>query len=225
MNSVSDAEVFVFRADLSDFADCPTVRRKKAVSEIARNFVTARASEFTGLSVSEIQYLNNQHGKPYIAGNPIYFNVSHCGSVIAAAFCTEEIGVDIEFVREYSEAVVRRYFTDDEKAYMNGMVDIEQCRERFFEIWTAKEAFLKLYGVGISGGFDFSAAVCGGLLENLYSEKFGSAQIIHHSGNMKIFPDDIFIKNISENNDGFVKYCLSLCGKEIKNVSWHCENL
>ena len=221
MSAVSRAEVFVFRADLSGYADSSAACKKKAVSETARNFVTAHVSEVTGIPSSEIKYLYNSHGKPHIEGDPLYFNVSHCGSVIAAAFCTEEIGVDIEFVREFSDAVVRRCFTDDEKSYMNGAADVEQSRERFFEIWTAKEAFLKLYGGGISGGFDFSTAADIGLLDSLCSQKFGKAKIIHNGGSMQIFPNDVCVKNICYNGDNIVKYCLSICGKCIDSVSFN----
>lgn len=215
MNEVSCAEIFVFRADLTEFADCSSARKKKAVSEIARDFVTAHVSQVTEIPAAKIEYLFNSHGKPYIAGNPLYFNVSHCGSIIAAAFCTEQIGVDIEFVRDFSDAVVRRYFTDDEKSYIDGSKGDEQSCERFFEIWTAKEAFLKFCGVGISGGFDFSTATDVGLRDRLYSPKLGSANIIHYNDKIKIFSNDIYVKNVCCEDDGNAKYCLSVCGNGI----------
>ena len=221
MNEVSCAEIFVFRADLSEFESCSSARRKKAVSEIARNFVTGHVSHVTGIPTEKIEYRFNSHGKPYIDGNPLYFNVSHCGSVVAAAFCTEQIGVDIEFVRDYSDAVVRRYFTDDEKSYMCGSTGTEQSCERFFEIWTAKEAFLKFCGVGISGGFDFSTASEIGLRDCLSSPKLGGSNIFHHNGNIKVHSNDVFVKNIYYTDNEIVKYCMSVCGKGIESIIVH----
>ncbi|MGN0474468.1 MAG: hypothetical protein ACI4IJ_05200, partial [Acutalibacteraceae bacterium] len=70
---MSCAEIFVFRADLSEFESCSSARRKKAVSEIARNFVIGHVAHVTGIPTEEIKYLFNSHGKPYIDGNPLYF--------------------------------------------------------------------------------------------------------------------------------------------------------
>ncbi len=215
---MSCAEVFVFKADLSDFIDSSSAVKKNAVSEIARDFVINRISLITGIPSAEIQYLRDPIGKPYIPQSPLHFNVSHCGNVIAVAFCEEEIGVDIEFIREYSEAVVKRYFTDDEKCYIQNATESEEKRKRFFEIWTAKEAFLKLYGVGISGGFDFSTASENQMMQQLSSQKLGCANIFHHNGCIKICKNDISVKNITLNKDNITKYCLSVCGKNITDI-------
>lgn len=215
---MSCAEIFVFKADLSDFVDSSSAVKKKAVSEIARDFVINHISLIMGIPSAEIQYLRDPMGKPYIPQSPLHFNVSHCGSAIAVAFCEEEIGVDIEFVREYSEAVVKRYFTDDEKSYIENATENEEKCIRFFEIWTAKEAFLKLYGVGISGGLDFSTAAERETMQHLRSQKIGYANVFHHNGCMKICKNDVSVKNIALNKDNITKYCLSVCGKNIVDI-------
>jgi phosphopantetheine--protein transferase-like protein len=92
-------------------------------------------------------------GKPYVTGYPqqLFFNLSHSSGVSVLAFDpANEIGIDVERVDpgfEY-ESLVTQFFSKEER------LSIEQsgegARERFFEIWTRKEAFLKAVGEGIT---------------------------------------------------------------------------
>ncbi len=99
----------------------------------------------------------NWDGKPCFADPiiPLYFNLSHTvdkkRGVFAAAVLlseTDEVGVDIEFVHEIRnrEVLMRRLFTSDERGY----IDRLGTPESFFDIWCAKEAFVKWTGEGFS---------------------------------------------------------------------------
>ncbi|MCX6248514.1 MAG: 4'-phosphopantetheinyl transferase superfamily protein [Bacteroidetes bacterium] len=92
-------------------------------------------------------------GKPYVTGysRQLFFNLSHSSGVSLLVFDpANEIGADVEKVDpefEY-ESLVRRFFTKEEGNYIDQSG--KKARERFFEIWTRKEAFLKAVGEGIT---------------------------------------------------------------------------
>jgi len=72
-------------------------------------------------------------------------------------FSDKEVGVDCEDTRARKdrkpdfENVARRFFTADEQEYI--AYGEPGAEERFFEVWTAKEAYMKYTGNGFSEGF------------------------------------------------------------------------
>lgn len=92
-------------------------------------------------SDDEIKY--NEHGKPYFE-HGVHFSISHSGKIAVLAVSEDEIGVDIEKLREPNEAVIRRCFTEAEAARA------QNSPEEFTRLWTEKEAVLKLLGTGFS---------------------------------------------------------------------------
>ena len=89
-------------------------------------------------------------GKPFIQGrDDFYYNLSHAGSWVAIAFGDSEVGVDVETLRTNTdlEAIARRYFAPEEQRCL---FEAEANRhQRFFEIWTGKESYLKYLGTGL----------------------------------------------------------------------------
>jgi 4'-phosphopantetheinyl transferase len=116
------------------------------------------------LYISAIQpqqwkFVSNQNGKPAIS-NPIFqplkFNVSHTASVIVMAVTLQnEIGVDIELKSKSSRSmeIADHFFSPDEAAYLNSLPEHLQ-KERFCELWTLKEAYIKAKGVSLITSFD-----------------------------------------------------------------------
>ena len=74
-----------------------------------------------------------EHGKPYLEGNPLYFNLSHSGGMIALAVSDHEVGVDLQQRSDVPPAVRRR-------------LSEQENQEDFFRLWTAKEAYVKFLG-------------------------------------------------------------------------------
>lgn len=208
------AEVFLIKVNVS--GSIPM--QKKAVSDFSHKLVSSYTAESIGISESDIQFVYGEHGKPYIKGNPIYFNVSHCANVILAAFGQEEIGADIEIVRGFKASVAERFFTDDEKTYIDLSADNNEMNRRFFEIWTAKESFLKFCGVGLSGGFDFCTADKNGVRADVVSSELGKGKIIHCGGRIKFDENDIMLHNTSKNDSLEAEYVVSVCGREIDSI-------
>ena len=88
-----------------------------------------------------------EHGKPYITNyEGIYFNISHCHEAVAIGVSNREIGIDIEGRRHFSDPLIERAFSEEEKAIIK---DSDDPQKDFARIWTRKEAWFKCTGTGI----------------------------------------------------------------------------
>jgi 4'-phosphopantetheinyl transferase len=88
-----------------------------------------------------------EHGKPSLVGLPhIHFNISHCRHGVVCALSDRPVGVDIESIREYKESLVSYTMNDEEAARILASTSPEVA---FTQLWTQKEAVLKLSGQGI----------------------------------------------------------------------------
>lgn len=100
-----------------------------------------------GLKNREIIFVRNKHGKPYLKDHPKFqFNISHTRNAIVAAFSNNEIGIDVEPIRQPNYKIAARFFTPSEYKYI--LNDKNQERT-FYEIWTKKEAYIKYIGTGL----------------------------------------------------------------------------
>jgi 4'-phosphopantetheinyl transferase len=107
------------------------------------------------------------HGKPLLSDPapssvPLSFNLSHSGgqAVVAVRAGAAAIGVDIESHRPGRRfaALAERYFSSEEVRALSA-VHAEARSERFYDLWTLKEAYLKARGTGLQlplGDFGFS---------------------------------------------------------------------
>ncbi len=112
--------------------------------------VTADALLKTALGTNEFQIQKNEYGKPYIKGrNDFYYNLSHSGKYAVIAFGNSEVGVDIQQHHGGTDMrlIAEQCFARDEKDYV--WQSDRQSEERFYEIWTGKESYLKYIGKGL----------------------------------------------------------------------------
>ena len=134
--------------------------RKERVSKLKNNDA-ARKQILTGLffqhclekvmgqPITDIKLLYNEHGKPYLFNNDIYFNMSHSGDNVVMAFCESEVGVDIERMNGKRLNVAKRCFCKEEYEDIISSGNEEEQSRRFLEYWTMKEAFVKCCGAGL----------------------------------------------------------------------------
>lgn len=108
----------------------------------------------------QLNFNTNQYGKPYLnsllSGTEIRFNLSHsCDMMLVAISCGIEVGIDIEYMREIEHArdIVNQYFSSHERQILSDLPPTE-LRDAFYTFWTAKEAFLKGVGKGLSYPLD-----------------------------------------------------------------------
>ena len=100
------------------------------------------------------------YGKPYLSGpefEGVFFSRSNTRGHLVVCFSEGEIGVDCENtearpgIESRYESIAGRFFTEDERAYIAPRAP--GAAGRFFEIWTAKEAYMKYTGRGFAEGF------------------------------------------------------------------------
>ena len=97
----------------------------------------------TTFSLQQIEF--PEHGKPFIP-DEWDFNISHSGNLVACAFTRlGHIGIDVERHRPIEPQRFKRYFSEEELAWMGNDA------RRFIELWTQKEAVIKASGIGLKG--------------------------------------------------------------------------
>lgn len=119
---------------------------------MARHLVGERC----GVAPSVFRFVENEHGRPEIAHpdleRPIRFNLSHSGGLVACVIGeAPQIGVDVERLDRppVDRRVIQRYCSDDEQRALASMPDTLR-HERFLELWTLKEAYVKARGTGLT---------------------------------------------------------------------------
>ena len=89
----------------------------------------------------------DEKGRPYLKENKIFISIAHSGEYVACAVDESPIVIDIEKIRDIDFKISNRICTEEEKEYL--FKNEKQRLYRFYEIWTAKEAFFKMQGTGI----------------------------------------------------------------------------
>ena len=97
--------------------------------------------------LESVEFTYNTHGKPYLKNHPqVFFNISHCKHGVVCALADFEIGVDIQDVRAYDEALARKVCSASELVELmgTGNPDLLFCR-----MWAARESHAKAQGIGV----------------------------------------------------------------------------
>lgn len=93
------------------------------------------------------------HGKPEILNQNIHFNISHAGNYAVCAVCNQEVGVDLERLTrldgrtEQIDRIARRILTEKESRLWEKS---GENASMLLQIWTRKESYAKMLGVGLS---------------------------------------------------------------------------
>lgn len=113
-------------------------------------------AERSGVAPAAFEFAENAHGRPEVGQpvleSPLRFNLSHSGGLVACVIGgTLQVGVDIERLDRppIDPRVIRRYCSADEQAALAGLPDAMR-HERFLELWTLKEAYVKARGTGLT---------------------------------------------------------------------------
>ncbi len=89
-------------------------------------------------------------GAPYLPDYPgLSVSISHCRTAVAVAVSTEgRVGVDVECRRRIGDGLMERVCTGEE---LDAVRAAEDPTMAFLQLWTRKEAVLKMRGTGIQG--------------------------------------------------------------------------
>lgn len=108
-------------------------------------------SQYTAQPPQQLQFTYSQKGKPALIESSLQFNVSHSHQLGLIAISLLPIGIDIEHLRPTSVLqLAQRYFHPQEYDFLTSL-PIEKQLTTFFQFWTAKEAYLKGTGEGLTG--------------------------------------------------------------------------
>lgn len=123
----------------------------------ARGILRLLLGHYLTIEPQDLKFDYGDRGKPRLretkSPKSLQFNISHSQKYALFGFvCDRSIGVDLEYLREMKDAVkiARRFFSDREFELISSL-DVSQQSRIFFQLWTAKEAYLKAIGVGLAG--------------------------------------------------------------------------
>lgn len=136
------------------------------------------------------------HGKPYFPDCPwLHFSISHSGEYWACAMALTEVGLDLQVhTKGRKERISARFFHPQENEYLRS-----SGYRGFFDIWAAKESYVKYTGQGIDENFAaFTAAAPTGLAAEINGVR------------LKVIPF-------------YPDYSLCLCAPDVDSVIIHYE--
>lgn len=159
----------------------------KAVSLLSHLLARSEASKALGIPFFDVAFLHNKYGKPYIENDNYHFSISHSGNLIAFVSHTAPIGIDIQETKNDTSPALR-FFTQNEQSY------ISNDPSRFFEIWTKKEAYIKMLGTGLSTSLSSFDVLKEPVKNMLFYTAFDNVSLSVCAENVNTF--NIQIKNV-----------------------------
>lgn len=128
---------------------------------LTRAMVRTVLSRYVPVSPAEWRFAANAFGRPHIVDpglaqtRALRFNVSHTQGLIAVAVARgAEIGVDVEnALRPAMLYLAERVFSPAEARALHALSPLLQ-QQRFFELWTLKESYIKARGMGLQLALD-----------------------------------------------------------------------
>jgi 4'-phosphopantetheinyl transferase len=129
---------------------------------VTRALLRTVLSRYAVVEPHEWAFAANAYGKPEIANadhhtRHITFNISHTRGLILLGITSDAaIGVDVENsrLREPPLKIANQFFASEEVADLQALPRAQQ-HDRFFEIWTLKESYIKARGMGLSISLDW----------------------------------------------------------------------
>jgi 4'-phosphopantetheinyl transferase len=127
----------------------------------ARDYAAAHAllrrtlSRYDDRAPQRWRFDKTPSGKPFLTDTGDFrasFSLSHTRGMVACAVTADaDVGVDVESVDRDVDAaaIAARFFAPAEAAHLL-QFDEETRRDRFFDLWTLKEALVKALGTGMA---------------------------------------------------------------------------
>ncbi len=125
---------------------------------ISRALLRQALGRYLGIGAREVCFRTTANGKPELAANSavrdddLRFNLSHTEGVTVFALTRHrQVGIDVERIRKDTNAMelAERFFSHPEVQWLRSQPVAEQI-PAFFTCWTAKEAYIKAHGEGLS---------------------------------------------------------------------------
>ncbi len=126
---------------------------------VTRALVRWSLSQYHPVAPDEWRFVAGRFGKPVVSA-PLpasrAFNLSHSAGLVVCAIAGQgEIGADVEDIRRPApwRRLATRFFSQAETDGLERLPE-RQRTERFMQIWTLKESYIKAIGKGLSAPLD-----------------------------------------------------------------------
>lgn len=136
------------------------VRKEDAVRGLFGDLLVRYVlAEKKGMHGADVIFARDSFGKPFIRGlEDFHFNISHSGTWVVCAVGAAPVGADVEYIAPISMEVADNYFSREECTRLFALHESLQL-PCFYELWTAKESYLKCTGAGLSVSLDSFSVV------------------------------------------------------------------
>ena len=84
----------------------------------------------------------------FIFKDRLYISLSHSNGIVALVINKEEIGLDIEEIKDIDKKVINNVLNEEELAYYRKLNEKDKLKY-FYEIWCSKEAYIKKKGLSL----------------------------------------------------------------------------
>ena len=111
---------------------------------------------YVGRDPTVLRFRLGKYGKPMLINSTIRFNLSHSRDIAMCAISSRcPVGIDVECIRKGVPVleISKGFFTPAETIRIRSLQGLAQTVQ-FFRVWTAKEAYLKATGEGLSRAAD-----------------------------------------------------------------------
>jgi len=120
---------------------------------ISRALLRQALGRYRRIDARDIRFRTAANGKPELAEScDLRFNLSHTdGMTVFAIARHRQVGVDVERIRPDTDALelAERFFSRPEVQWLRSQPAAQHIPS-FFSCWTAKEAYIKAQGEGLS---------------------------------------------------------------------------
>jgi 4'-phosphopantetheinyl transferase len=154
--STYEACIAILSADERQRADRFVLERHRRQFVLAHGLVRAALSRHVpAIEPAAWTFRADRYGRPHVVDNgtnaPIHFSLSHTEGCVACVISSSEcVGVDVEATDLACShlAIAEFTFSPAETAALRALPPCQQ-KERFFDYWTLKEAYIKARGMGL----------------------------------------------------------------------------
>ena len=142
-------DICVFDFTKKNFDNIPLNNEILSHCKTDKSIICAKAL----LSMGVVNLHYNEKGKPL--SDNCFVSISHSKNMCCVCKSKNPIGIDIEFLESKRDfkSLAKKYFKGSELSYFNK----NPTAKIFYEIWTKKEAYSKISGLGLKEiikGFD-----------------------------------------------------------------------
>lgn len=132
------------------------IHRKRMIA--AHGFMRTVLASYLQRPAQSLEFTRANRGKPSLkplSNEPdIQFNLSHSHNLaILAVAINQALGIDLEFMDRKHEwkKIIHRFFSNREQAAIFSLPEAQQ-EQAFYQVWTRKEAHMKVTGQGLHLG-------------------------------------------------------------------------